>query len=610
MVTSILTYHLIALWLSLYILVTGFTGNLIVARWQGYDRFSAPNFCLWIASNYVTGLVSVFLSLLLLAALGLFQVRLIVTTGFIVISASLVYLSRTNVLISTIDNLKNIDKQLILTHLPLLILFIALLTIPIRPANHWDDVSYHLPYARFYLQHHGLVVNDYLRYPLFPHNMEMLYALALGLSDEILAQTINANIGFVTVVAIVGLGQYLLRSHFAAYLAASFFIMTPFIRNIFGYAYVDMGLTLCVTVAITNLAIWENQGSRYHVWISAIAMSGAIGIKYFGLPILAIILLWLLLSRRDFLLLSKYGFLVCLLGCWWYLRNIYYSGNPVHPIFMNIFGEFNWNMDDFARQRQEQATHGIPHGLWELPFPILKMRAGLLLLLPFALLYIKQMSRALTMMLFVSFSYYISWFYMAQIDRYLMPVLPMAYIVSCFVVVATFESIKSRLGRDCWSLPEKYSAITFIVLFGMLAVYQAKKFIAQGYDFSEILKKKNPGYELMQQANRYSLRYGSRIYQLGFENSIYYFKGVAIGDYFGIGRYWQLLNLDIKDRNALKNSDELSAIMKRFNANMLVINKAYSYDRSDLTKKFEILFENDKGILLATKQPAAGQAAL
>lgn len=49
--------------------------------------------------------------------------------------------------------------------------------------------------------------------------------------------------------------------------------------------------------------------------------------------------------------------------------------------------------------------------------------------------------------------------------------------------------------------------------------------------FEEALKDK-PGYELMRQANKYSAKYGERLYQLGFENLVYFFDGQVVGDWF------------------------------------------------------------------------------
>lgn len=67
----------------------------------------------------------------------------------------------------------------------------------------WDELSYHLPYARDYAEHGGLVVSEHLRFPLHSHNFHLLYAAALMFSSEAATHLLHAFCGILTAAGIV-----------------------------------------------------------------------------------------------------------------------------------------------------------------------------------------------------------------------------------------------------------------------------------------------------------------------------------------------------------------------------------------------------------------------
>ncbi len=56
----------------------------------------------------------------------------------------------------------------------------------------------------------------------------------------------------------------------------------------------------------------------------------------------------------------------------------------------------------------------------------------------------------------------------------------------------------------------------------------------------EILQE-TPGYSLMQHANQLIPQHGNRLLQVGFENAVFFYNGIVIGDWFGPGRYRQMM---------------------------------------------------------------------
>ena len=50
-----------------------------------------------------------------------------------------------------------------------------------------------------------------------------------------------------------------------------------------------------------------------------------------------------------------------------------------------------------------------------------------------------------------------------------------------------------------------------------------------------------PGYAVLSRANELRSTFGDRLVQVGFENGFYFFRGTLIGDWFGPGRYSQMM---------------------------------------------------------------------
>ena len=63
---------------------------------------------------------------------------------------------------------------------------LPMLLSPLRLPLAWDELMYHLPYARHWAQEGGLTVNPWLRYPLFAYNLDPVSYTHLTLPTTIL----------------------------------------------------------------------------------------------------------------------------------------------------------------------------------------------------------------------------------------------------------------------------------------------------------------------------------------------------------------------------------------------------------------------------------------
>jgi hypothetical protein len=81
------------------------------------------------------------------------------------------------------------------------------LVAPLAPPAAFDELMYHLPYARQVAQQGSLGIHEWLRYPWFPYNYNLLYAAALQVGDDVLPHFLNALAGALSVVMVFRLGM-------------------------------------------------------------------------------------------------------------------------------------------------------------------------------------------------------------------------------------------------------------------------------------------------------------------------------------------------------------------------------------------------------------------
>lgn len=217
------------------------------------------------------------------------------------------------------------------------------------PPHQYDSLVYHLALPQSYLRSASLAPIQGLLFSYFPQNGEMLFALALLLKSDILAQMLmclaaGLGAGWVfqegrrrAAPAAALVSCLLLFSHTAVMLLASTTYVEPlvmlwtsaavfsFLRWREGASAADGRVWLALSGIFTGLAL----GTKYYAGITA----GLLG-AFLGLRLLA--------SRREELRgrladLGLYAGIATALFLPWLLRNAWSVGNPFFPFFYRWF---------------------------------------------------------------------------------------------------------------------------------------------------------------------------------------------------------------------------------------------------------------------------------
>lgn len=390
----------------------------------------------------------------------------------------------------------------------------------------WDELSYHLPYARDYAEHGGLVVSEYLRFPLHSHNFHLLYATALMFSSEAATHLLQACCGILTAAGMVIYCREFLNHGIGIIAAIIYLALTA---TYFNTAYVDLGLALFVFFSFYSLSVWQKSGDNSYLMISAFLLAMAAGTKYQGLAQMVVFFFALLAASRSPLHFTRVALILLLFGNWWYLRNFLVSGDPFHPMGGRIFGYWLWNEGDL------NGILGDVSRYQDHLYIVLVPAMGSVFLL-------KTMGEQYRTLVILGLGGLTIWYLTSRYDRYLIPTLPFLAILSVHVSSIFLHRTMPRMAQHLHLKSWWRSAAI-----GLIAITVGVDMVGKWEDvcFTRVCVDRVNSRELSshQVASAYPEFHNLKLYQLGFENEIYYLPRQVLGDWFGPYRYQDVLTL-------------------------------------------------------------------
>ena len=519
--------------------------------------------------------------------------------------------------------------------LPLFLIVSPALLSPLYPPMMFDETMYHLPHAKDIVIHGGLNLNPYIRYPLFPQNMELLYALSLLFYDDILPHLFHTSVTLITALGIYSLGA-LTSARKTGVVAVLIFLSSQLVLHLMRSAYIDLGLTLFVFAGLYCVVVWSTTRKAHWLYLAGFATGMAAGTKYNALMYALFYAVWIAFESRDVKHPLKFILPFIVFGSPWYVRNLVLSGDPFFPFGGKLFGfSWLWSEADHLNQYGDLLKgHGTPRTILSfllLPWNLVvnkdkfmdgSISYGMLAVFP-AFLFFKQFNafyRRLCLIIFVSL---VLWFFSTQMLRYLLPVFPMISLLSAHFLVYLYNWASKRLPAEKIDSMKKIMNNLFNYLGKKSAatVIIAVLLVAQGVKLHRTLKnnplpstgeireksltREKPAYRFIQLAN---MDPSLNLFQLGFEDHIYYVKGKVMGDHFGPARYSDIL--DVLD-DPVKAYEKFAAMdVQLFLVNkeavealspLYVHREIHISSRSPLIEHFILIAEDEKVALYGAK---------
>ena len=446
---------------------------------------------------------------------------------------------------------------------------------PLIPPNEWDELMYHLPHASQWAKTGKITINEWLRYPWFPYNFNLLYAAALILRGDILAHLLHASAGWLISLIIYRIGiRYSGRG--TATIATLIWIIL--VKNLFSNAYIELGVALFITTASVACLFWiENPSRRGWLVITSFMLGLAVGSKYQALTFLPFFFVVVIFRDRrpSSMILACTAFLLpCI---YWYARNALLTGDPFSPLGAKLFGFHDWNIQDYEWQMMEikRVTNWPKAPLWPL--------------LLIAFLKPWRQGRALhSASLFGIYSVLV-WYFTSHYDRYLVPAMPVLALLSAWTLTELGDRLITLMTKFmpwCTAIHQRQGltvlgsiAVAIALIFSVSSGRSVLSRIALTSEQRDIFLRQNiVAYDLLVQLRQQP---NLKIYQFGLEGIIYYAPNPIWGEIFGPWRYSDLNGLSIP---------ELSSYLRKQGFDTLLIrNEALTHflQQDDFNQYFE-----------------------
>lgn len=233
--------------------------------------------------------------------------------------------------------------------------------LPLYPPHDWDSIMYHLTVAKIYAQSHAVVVTEFLRYPLFTQLNHMLFTLMLVYSDDLSAQLVQYLFYLLVGLLVYAYGQRHF-SRLAGILAAVLWFSNPMAIWASHIAYIDIGVVLFGTSGVLAFLNYYKTRQTHWLILAGILLGFAAAVKYpalFWIGLCGLYTLWIGFRERKWHIPLLFGFITVLVACPFYVRNMYYTGDPFFPYISIFFKENIWTKADFANVALNQSGYGL-----------------------------------------------------------------------------------------------------------------------------------------------------------------------------------------------------------------------------------------------------------
>ncbi len=313
----------------------------------------------------------------------------------------------------------------------------------LTPATSQDALVYHLALPDLYIRAGGITHIPDNFFASFPQNVEMLFVPALLFEGSDLTGFCHWFLGVGAVAAVGALAR--VAGGGGGLVAAAMFATVPTVALVATWAYVDLGAVLFQVLSVLCFLRWWRTGATGWLVLCGVHTGLAAGCKYTGGAIGVLLALAVLIEggwrhRRLIESMVSIGLLagvsLAVAGPW-FVKNLIYTGNPVHPFLHAVFGGREWDSMRAYMLSEFLGSWGEPGGgLKEILTLPLRLTFGaeffsierfdgligpaFLLALPLGLTGLRR-SPSLRLVLLVAVGFAVFWLLTTRQIRFLLP---------------------------------------------------------------------------------------------------------------------------------------------------------------------------------------------
>ena len=351
------------------------------------------------------------------------------------------------------------------------------------PSTDYDVLSYHLPGAREFVESGYIGFLPHNVYANMPFGAEMFAVWGIALTGKSLTGALIGKTIISATTILTALGVYTFGRRFfseaAGLIGMVLYLTTPWIFYVSTTGLIDSVVGMYTFFALYAVSMEygtsivdrrEDQSnlSRQYIFLAGFLAGSAAACKYPAvLFIVAPLGIWFLAvalksKERKYYAITTVliFFLAVFLACGgWFVKNWYYTGNPVYPLGYSLFGDSTgtWNSEVDARWIRVHSPHefgpsAFLDGCWNVAMrspwnsPII---VPLCLLVFVVVLPTKQKRLLQLLAVWLLFVFLAWWLLTHRIDRFWLVTIP---ILSVFAGVGSTFCAEKLWKRTLWSL--------------------------------------------------------------------------------------------------------------------------------------------------------------
>jgi hypothetical protein len=233
------------------------------------------------------------------------------------------------------------------------LIFILTLCHALSPPTDPDGLIDHLQAPRLFLEAGRFFPTPKFVFGDYPFTVESLFAIGMIFGSDTFAKILHLTFASFLVLATYLLGRRYLRAG-TNWMPVVILLGMPIFPIWASLAYIDMGWALYEFLAVFAIVIWGVDNHRRWLIVAGLMTGLALGSKYLAFEGTVAIGLWILWHARKegwkiaLRSASLFGAIALLVGSPWYLKNLWWFGNPIYPYLSSEAGNLVGNYETFG----------------------------------------------------------------------------------------------------------------------------------------------------------------------------------------------------------------------------------------------------------------------
>jgi hypothetical protein len=345
--------------------------------------------------------------------------------------------------------------------------FLLLLGLPsYLPGLAHDTLVYHFTLPKIYLNHHGMVTLPYSLFANMPHNVELLYVLAISGGGFVTAKLLIFQFSLLTLLGFSSFASRYLSAPLTGVMGL-LYLGGPMAQWHVSRAYVEPAVGCFLLYALLAFHRWRASGHARELLLFGVLTGWALGTKYTAWPFASGLILcaFVLLFRErrttrveaKLILLTAAALAIPVLP--WLIRAWIVTGNPLYPNLPSLLGGKWWSVVQDMQYHRALASvdlSTVSPSVWawlRIPWnlvtstnlysPVLMVLALLAPLLP------RSYREGRWQILLMVYPGVLLWALVLPFSRYLLSALPLLVVASTLVLEPMARRRWLWIGVQC-----------------------------------------------------------------------------------------------------------------------------------------------------------------